>query len=894
MWNHKLRRIVAGWMGIAAISWLAESTFGADVQAVTGRPFGVARVSLPLSPASDSLAVETNGHQIEDPEGRVLYPVFGHRRVLGLVREILGVPGNDVPSSVTAYFLFRGDAPFQITMWTPEPEVIVVSPQPNPRLAQRLQRSWWQQYTAVARLQQRHSDYPPMIESYLTAMLGRRLGLQTPFAQRLPRAKQDVAQESLLLVLNVESMRIQAMEETLRGECDLGVASLPVPDPLAWAETAAAVQAEIPVEPLAARVPEDCFYLRFGSFDNYLWLNRFLEQNGGSAGQLVTLRGHDPMLTQRTQDQLGLQESTLAELLGNQLISDVALIGRDTYLREGAAIGIVFEARNGLLRGELMKQRRAAAQRFKDQGATVEEIQFGDVTASSASTPDNRLRSFLVSRDNYHLVTNSRRLAERFAGLQSDRESLAASPAFRQARQAFPEDRKATAFAYLSPAFFRGLVSPQYQIELRRRLRAVTDLELVQLAQLAAIREGLPHERLDDLIAARLLPPEFARRADGSRVLLGGSEPMDSLRGVRGSFLPIPDVSLEGVTPREAARFAEISAFHRTNWTEMDPLIVHIERVPLAAAGREQIVIEAEMLPFDRQKYGMATALLGPATRTRIRQSPDDAITAQLVLQGGPLRPDAGPHHLFFGIQDEEIPIEFSEEMLSRVLQVLRTAPAYLGAWPKTGLLDLLPLGRRPTANAAGISQLPFGLWRIETPAGFSLIGTDPQRLSQVTRELRVEEAETEAQVRIHIADVSQAKIKTWFAALDFQRAYQTSVGNTRLMHALIQQLGVAPEDALAVAQRTLGVELICPLGGDYQLREDPYGQRYWASTNWPQLRNDPSLPGQFASPSMAWFRGLDAEVKMLDDHVTARAVMEIEQPAQGKPKLPFFDFFKR
>ncbi len=65
----------------------------------------------------------------------------------------------------------------------------------------------------------------------------------------------------------------------------------------------------------------------------------------GQPSQLITLRGHDALLNQRVQDQLGLRESALAELLGNQLISDVALLGRDTYLREGAAIGILFEAR---------------------------------------------------------------------------------------------------------------------------------------------------------------------------------------------------------------------------------------------------------------------------------------------------------------------------------------------------------------------------------------------------------------------------------------------------------------------------------------------------------------------------------------------------------------------
>src|SRR5690606_8314376 len=128
---------------------------------------------------------------------------------------------------------------------------------------------------------------------------------------------------------------------------------LPLPAPVERAARADAVPtADVVIEPIAMHVPEECFYLRFSSFDNYLWFRRFIEQNGGSANRLVTLRGHDTMLNQKAQGQLGLRETALAELLGNRLISDVALIGRDLYLREGGAIGILFEARNELLLNE--------------------------------------------------------------------------------------------------------------------------------------------------------------------------------------------------------------------------------------------------------------------------------------------------------------------------------------------------------------------------------------------------------------------------------------------------------------------------------------------------------------------------------------------------------------
>jgi hypothetical protein len=142
--------------------------------------------------------------------------------------------------------------------------------------------------------------------------------------------------------------------------------------------------------------------------------------------------------------------------------------------------------------------------------------------------------------------------------------------------------------------------------------------------------------------------------------------------------------------------------------------------------------------------------------------------------------------------------------------------------------------------------------------------------------------------------DVSESKIQTWLAALDFQRAYQTSMGNTRLLHTIHQQLGVPVEESRNVAERLLGVTLICALGGEYQLFDGPGGLHYWGSTHWPSLLADrPDENGQFASPVLAWFRGLDAEVKLLDDRVLADATLEVQSPASGRAKLPFFNLWR-
>src|SRR5439155_23101189 len=120
---------------------------------------------------------------------------------------------------------------------------------------------------------------------------------------------------------------------------------------------------DVEIESLAMHVPHECFYVRFDKFTNYLWLNKLLEDYGGDISSMLTLRGYIPPMNKRVQDQLALEQNRLAEIFGNQVIADVALIGRDTYTNEGAAIGMLFQARGGVLANDISQQRKRALAR---------------------------------------------------------------------------------------------------------------------------------------------------------------------------------------------------------------------------------------------------------------------------------------------------------------------------------------------------------------------------------------------------------------------------------------------------------------------------------------------------------------------------------------------------
>ena len=128
------------------------------------------------------------------------------------------------------------------------------------------------------------------------------------------------------------------------------------------------------------------------------------------------------------------------------------------------------------------------------------------------SSPDGRLRSYYAQDGDYHLVTTSRRLVERFYEAGQGVGPLAASPEFIGARAAMPPERDDTIFLYLSREFFDNLTSPAYRVELDRRLRSIGEMQILQLARLAAGVEGEQAHTVDELIAADLLPRGFAQR----------------------------------------------------------------------------------------------------------------------------------------------------------------------------------------------------------------------------------------------------------------------------------------------------------------------------------------------------------------------------------------------
>lgn len=882
------RIVICGTLLLMAV--LTQNSFAQQVSAIAGEPWGVARMVVPFQRADFGDPVDSEAFSISDPHGRIFYPVFKPRRFLPLLQSLLGADTVTPPQELEVYFLFRGNSPLEVTVETPTPQKFQVTPRPYRDGPHRsMTNQWWRTYNEVARQRTDSSDHSPVLETYLSMMLSDRLRLAPPPLSE--RSLQDRSalepSQSLSLLMGTEKVHDAMLKAIMNNELapqgELGPVVRPIQwDPLATPQP----KADVEIEPMAHYVPEECFYVRFGSLNNYLWLNKLLERNGGDLSRMISNRRVAFHLNEVVQRQLALKQSELAEIFGDKVVQDVALIGRDTYTREGAALGMLFHAKQSpLLANDINKNRQDALKKFQREGATLETVQIAGREVSYLSTPDNTLRSFYVTRGDFHLVTTSKAIIERFLTLENTSTSLANSREFRYARGLMPVSRDDTVFVYLSSQFFRGLYSPQYRVEIRRRLQSVIEMELQQMATAAATNEGYDDTSVEGLIAAGFLPPNFGKRADGSHTIISNDTLGDSIRGGRGHFVPIPDMDIVGMTPQETTDFNRLRQFHMTEWRQMNPILVGINRFKLNDEGLERIAIDARVSPFQRSNYNQFLSFLGPPLPTHIATTPQDVVAFQAVLDG---RFSGGATHYAVAVQDLPFPLEqFANQGFFNTLRMIQATPGYLTAFPKPGLIDQIPfIGPAAAPDIYGYSQLPFGLLRREYN-GFSTLSFHPEILADVTPNLAIVEDSHPAQVRIHVGDISNAQITPLANGLAQSVSKRGSLANAAFFQEVTNQFGLPENEAKAFADQLLNLEFIDPLGGEFIYEVDDAGVGRWVSTAWNQDGKD------FQANVMDWFRGLEARLNVDENLIEfhAQIDMQNEKPQQGL-KLPGFNLF--
>lgn len=859
-------------------------------EALAGKPYGVGRVTYRLRPG-DELIERVGATLLTDTENRVFYPIISRSAFKTLIENFTGNRGGPPDDARTVWFLFKGDAPLNLTLQGSGGvsfEVPVTNA--RPRQFDRQVRQWWQTVNRVINGQIEDSDYPPMIEIYLMSMLGRRMGMEVSLPS--PPNK-DPMLKTFELMFDVESLRSDTIRDSMLNGVELAVADQAIPTPIQWSPVIVDnLPPDIDIEPIAHCVPEECFYLRFGTWQNQLWLQQLLEEFGGDLSRMIQVRGFKYKIQSKFLNQLAIQSTEWDQLFGGSLIDDVAVIGTDSYFDDGAAVGVMLHAKaTDRLKANLTSKRAKFVKANRDIGAVIRKIPFGDDTIEFLSTPDNRYRSFYAVSGDCHLMTTSLVIARRF--LESGRGigSMADSAEFRYARYLMPLERDDTVFVYVSTRFLQQLLTPQYQIELRRRNRIVTDIMLIEMAALAATNEQYQDQSVESLIRGGYLPDGFGRRPDGGGFQAVSEHWIDSLRGRRGFFAPIPDVPMSSVTAEEVRWFQERATFFAQSIRTLDPMLIAIKRFD-RKENVERVVFDARLAPFGEQKYGWLMQMLGPPLKHEVAATPNDIIRLQASIRGGGPSSSAPPHHIFAAVQDQMDPsVDLRPSSALKIFQTLKEAPGYLGAWPNPGYIDWLPaLGGEPDALGYTYSRL-LKLWRLQWE-GYSVLAFDQQRLESLKPHLKVVESERPAQVRLVVGDLANSRLSGWANAVNYRRSWQTSVANVRLLNLLTQQFRVSPDVARPIVERMLDVELVCSLSGEYELATLPTGRKLWYSSGWPSFSH-PQLPADHTAPLLKWFRGLEVEVSKTQTQFSIHGFLDIERSKSDTKALPSFDLFK-
>ena len=844
------------------LALIPAKAFALQAEAVFGEPFGVCRIELPLSQAEREMVNQGLYYDISyasffetihqasvyESNKRALYPAWS-------------LSGN---YQKTLLFLFHGQDELNVLLSKTGietlRETIKIKPVKNEMRRKALLEEWWDDYLKKLEYLHRLDFYDPSIELGIASMIGRRLDLPLEKLTYMVRNYNNEFERTFGLLLGTESIRLAMQTNTMLetkdksepANQDLPAAAsppvMPIPD---------FNDRKVKVEPLAMRIPQECFYLRFGSFSTFLNARDFLDRWGTIFRSTLSSRSADYNMAKRVECQLALRETVLSRYFGSSVIKDVAIIGTDTFMREGAAIGILFQARqNTLLKNRLNSLRSdilAENPSVKESSVTI-----NGRTVSLLSSPDNTVRSFYVQDGDFHLVTTSRWIVQAFlATAETSAQSLGSLQEFRYARSHISSSENGI-FIYLSDPFFRNLVGPAYRVEMTRRAQSIAEIQMLSLARLAALQEGLASPSIQSLIEKGFLPKGFGMRPDESRPTLEkDGAAADSKRGALGSFLPVPDITIDKITSSEAEAYEDFSRAYSGIWTNMDPVfgLLNIEK----KSGGERLELRLNISPYAKSRYGGLDSFLGKPASDRIAIVPGDLVSLEVQLairlvwklvenddDADNIAKMAGDPSLriFGGLREMDIPwsiqhgVTVRPNSLQRILSFLRL---YAGITiPKNfneKYLDILEPVTEPDAKgyAKLKDDIEFGddpenkIWSRRFDQYYTL-GTGRSVLETVTPKIRIEKTKHPSQAALNLGNLSKSRLGNFLRAEAYVRDRRISAGNALLLHAYQQQL--QPHDLNGALKAVQNQSLVCPLGGTFVTANQEQPDRF-KSTAW-------------------------------------------------------------
>ena len=380
------------------------------------------------------------------------------------------------------------------------------------------------------------------------------------------------------------------------------------------------------ISELAKCVPEDQYFVRFGSVDKLLEATEGGDLWGAHLFSQVTRSARTHRTTARLKTQLAVKTDPLTRPFYDMVVDEVALTGSDLYIPMGSDVTLLFRIKQPEVFRTQMDGFLTAAEKSRPD-ATRTTGRILDVEYVQVGTPDREVSVFSAyPRPDLHVRSNSRaalqHVLETIAGREKDGRKavspLGESTEFRYIRTLMPLGAEEEhGFVYLSDPFIRRVVGPELKLTQARRLLCYNHLRMIgHAAMLYRTQYGQPAGSLAELADGKCAPGAFGEGnlqcpcGGEYRLSADGTTGVCSHHGHPRYMVPCCEIPLARVTKTEAGRYKQFLERYNSYWrTFFDPIAIRVQVTP------KQYRAETIILPLiDNSIYSsMAMALGGRA-----------------------------------------------------------------------------------------------------------------------------------------------------------------------------------------------------------------------------------------------------------------------------------------
>lgn len=368
-------------------------------------------------------------------------------------------------------------------------------------------------------------------------------------------------------------------------------------------------------EPLARLVPADNWYVSFKNVRKLLEFNDLLEQWGTSLVRAYEVHSRDYRLKERYQQQLCLETTQMARTLGPLVLRGIAATGNDLYLREGSDLTLIFHVVSTDLFRAAVNPFIDRARKKHGEALKEDKTDLDGVTIESYVTPRRDVSLHRAFVDDFVIYSNSEAGIRRMLDARKNKiKALSDSKDFQYMRTVFAfNDKAEDGFVFLSDPFIRQLVGPASKIKEKRRLEALTSLNMLHEGALyTAWLTGKPPAGHAELVAFAGLKPEETPTPQGRAISwdVERQEAFSDAYNTARFATPLVELAIDKVTPQEAEAYRQFRLQYLGLWRQyFDPVGMRI------SVSEKEVKLDTFILPLiQNTQYNELRRVTGEGT----------------------------------------------------------------------------------------------------------------------------------------------------------------------------------------------------------------------------------------------------------------------------------------